>query len=63
MANRFYEFGLFRVDVTERILYRAGREVPLTPKVFDTLLVLLENSRSRAHEKRIDAEDLARQFC
>ena len=43
LANRVYEFGVFRADATERILFREGREVPLTPKVFDTLLVLLEN--------------------
>ncbi len=43
LADRYYEFGLFRADVTERILFKEGREVPLTPKVFDTLVVLLEN--------------------
>ena len=43
LPSRFYEFGVFRADVTERILLKEGREVPLTPKVFDTLLVLLEN--------------------
>ncbi|HEU4478602.1 MAG TPA: alpha/beta fold hydrolase, partial [Pyrinomonadaceae bacterium] len=42
-AIRFYEFGIFRVDVTERVLYKESREVPLTPKVFDTLVLLLEN--------------------
>ena len=43
-ARRFYLFDGFRVDVSERILFKENREVPLTPKVFDTLLVLLENS-------------------
>ena len=42
-AARFYEFGAFRADVTEGILLKEGREVPLTPKQFETLLVLLEN--------------------
>lgn len=42
-ARRFYLFDGFRVDAGERILFRENREVPLTPKVFDTLLVLLEN--------------------
>ena len=42
--SRFYLFDGFRVDVNERILLKDNREVPLTPKVFDTLLVLLENS-------------------
>lgn len=43
-GRRFYLFDAFRVDVNERILFKDNREVPLTPKVFDTLLVLLENS-------------------
>ena len=42
--KRFYLFDGFRVDVSERLLFKENREVPLTPKVFDTLLVLLENS-------------------
>jgi len=44
MTRRFYLFDGFRVDTSERLLFRDNREVPLTPKVFDTLLVLLENS-------------------
>src|SRR5918993_1381477 len=43
-AKRFYSFDVFRVDPVERLLFKENREVPLTPKVFDTLLVLLENS-------------------
>jgi pimeloyl-ACP methyl ester carboxylesterase/DNA-binding winged helix-turn-helix (wHTH) protein len=42
--RRFYLFDGFRVDVGERLLFKENREVSLTPKVFDTLLVLLENS-------------------
>ena len=44
MDRRFYLFDGFRVDATERLLFKENREVSLTPKVFDTLLVLLENS-------------------
>jgi Tol biopolymer transport system component/DNA-binding winged helix-turn-helix (wHTH) protein len=40
----FYEFEPFRVDVAERLLLRDGEMVPLTPKAFDTLLILVENS-------------------
>ena len=43
-GNRFYLFDGFRVDAVERILFKENREVALTPKVFDTLLVLVENS-------------------
>jgi Tol biopolymer transport system component/DNA-binding winged helix-turn-helix (wHTH) protein len=38
-----YEFGPFRLDAQARLLYRGERVVPLTPKVFDTLLVLVEH--------------------
>jgi DNA-binding winged helix-turn-helix (wHTH) protein/TolB-like protein/Tfp pilus assembly protein PilF len=42
--RRFYEFGRFRVDAAERVLLRDGRPVALTPKLFDTLLALVERS-------------------
>jgi TolB-like protein/tetratricopeptide (TPR) repeat protein len=42
--NRSYEFGPFRLLPNERLLLRDGHAVPLTPKVFDTLLVFVENS-------------------
>jgi DNA-binding winged helix-turn-helix (wHTH) protein/TolB-like protein len=42
--KQYFEFGAFRIDVGERILVREGEVVPLTPKVFDTLLFLVENS-------------------
>src|SRR6478672_6406108 len=41
---RFYDFGAFRLDLTERLLLRAGKTVALTPKAFETLLVLVRNS-------------------
>lgn len=40
----FYEFGPFRLDVSARVLFRDGKIVPLTPKVLDTLVVLVENA-------------------
>ena len=42
--RQLYEFGPFRLDADERLLMRDGRMTPLPPKVFDTLLVLVENS-------------------
>lgn len=38
-----YEFGPFRVDVDERVLRRGSEVIPLRPKVFDTLLVLVRH--------------------
>ncbi|HZS06186.1 MAG TPA: winged helix-turn-helix domain-containing protein [Blastocatellia bacterium] len=43
-TRHLYEFGPFRVDATDRQLLRDGKNVPLPPKVFETLLVLVENS-------------------
>ena len=42
--KRFYLFGAFRIDVIERVLFGERGAVPLTPKVFDTLLLLVENN-------------------
>lgn len=41
-----YKFDSFIVDVSERVLLRDGRTVPLTPKVFETLLLLVKNQGS-----------------
>jgi len=40
--KNFYEFGPFRVDPEERLLWRGKKPVPLKPKVFETLLVLVQ---------------------
>ena len=42
--KRLYEFGPFRLDTEERLLLWGTDVVSLTPKVFDTLVVLVENS-------------------
>lgn len=39
-----YEFGPFRLDTSERLLLCDSETLPLTPKAFETLLVLVENS-------------------
>jgi DNA-binding winged helix-turn-helix (wHTH) protein/TolB-like protein/Tfp pilus assembly protein PilF len=38
-----FEFEDFRLNPVERVLMRDGELVPLTPKVFDLLLLLVEN--------------------
>ena len=43
-SNRFYEFGPFVLDPAEHTLLRHGEPVPLRPKVFDLLLLLVKNS-------------------
>lgn len=39
-----YEFGPFCADAGERVLRREGKPLPLTPKLFDTLWILVKNS-------------------
>src|SRR5262245_53082765 len=42
-TNRYYDFGSFSVDLGRRVLLTGGEPVPLTPKVLETLLVMIEN--------------------
>jgi len=40
----FYEFGPYLLDTIQHVLLKEGRTVALTPKTFDTLLLLVQNS-------------------
>jgi len=44
-ATALYQFGPFCVDPEKETLSRAGEPVPLTPKTFQILLVLVRHSR------------------
>jgi formylglycine-generating enzyme required for sulfatase activity len=56
-ADYIYEFGRFRLDAGERLLFDDGRSVRLEPKVFEILLLLIRN---RGH--LIEKEELIRQI-
>ena len=43
-ANPHYRFGEFIIDTDQKVLLRQDKELPLTPKLFETLLILVENS-------------------
>jgi len=43
-ANPHYRFGEFVVDTDQKVLLRQDKALPLTPKLFETLLILVENS-------------------
>ena len=43
--RRLYEFGPFRVDPDKELLLRGDETVPLTPKTFQILLVLMRHSK------------------
>ena len=45
-SGKQYEFGDWRLDPAERLLVRQGEQIALTPKVFDTLALLVENAGS-----------------
>jgi TolB-like protein/DNA-binding winged helix-turn-helix (wHTH) protein len=49
-AQRLYEFGPYRLNPAQQLLTGDGKKIPLTPKAFQTLLVLVEN-RDRVVEK------------
>jgi DNA-binding winged helix-turn-helix (wHTH) protein len=40
----FYEFGEFRLEPDERLLARNSQPIPLAPKAFDLLVLLVQNS-------------------
>jgi TolB-like protein/DNA-binding winged helix-turn-helix (wHTH) protein/Tfp pilus assembly protein PilF len=51
--ERVYEFGDFRLDAGKRLLWKNGAQVRLTPRVFETLLYLVEH-----HDSVLDKERL-----
>src|SRR5882672_1703394 len=50
-AQRLFEFDRFLLDAQQRLLFRDGQPVDLTPKVFDILLELVQ-SGGRVVEKK-----------
>lgn len=49
-----YEFGDFRLDAAHRVLSRRdGAPVPLTPRVFDTLLFLVQHAQTVLDKERL----------
>src|ERR1043166_6708618 len=57
MEAKSLEFGNFRIDTADCTLFENGQPVPLTPKAFDTLLLLVEN-RGRLLDKEAMMERL-----
>ncbi len=52
-TQHLFEFGPFRADPAERSLCRQGELVPLTPKVFELLVLLLENAGRVVEKERL----------
>src|SRR5215468_4539296 len=51
--KQIYEFGLYRLDATERLLLRDGAPIPLQPKIFALLLALVER-----HGRLLEKDEL-----
>src|SRR5215831_8781875 len=51
IGKHLYQFGVFAVDTDQRIVLREGKPLPLAPKLFETLLILVE------HNGRIVSKD------
>ncbi len=53
IEDHVFEFGDFQLAAAERRLLKDGQPVPLPPRVFDTLLLLVQN-----HGRLIDKQEL-----
>jgi DNA-binding winged helix-turn-helix (wHTH) protein/Tol biopolymer transport system component len=42
--KQFYEFADYRLDVVQKVLLKDRKPVPVRPKAFDLLLILIENA-------------------
>jgi TolB-like protein/DNA-binding winged helix-turn-helix (wHTH) protein/Tfp pilus assembly protein PilF len=54
--KHFYQFGPFVLDAAERTLAHAGALIPLTPKAFDILLVLVRHSGHTVEKQQLFEE-------
>ncbi len=51
-----YEFGPFRVDPEKQVLLRENQPVAITPKTFETLLILVRHSREVVSKDELMSE-------
>lgn len=51
-----YQFGPFRLDIAERLFLKNGEPVPITPKAFEILAVLVEN-----HGRLVEKDSLLKE--
>ncbi|MBK9162485.1 MAG: PD40 domain-containing protein [Acidobacteria bacterium] len=48
-----FQFGEFYLDTVERLLLRGGKPLPITPKAYQLLEILVENSGTTVEKSRI----------
>src|SRR5215831_6556913 len=51
--QRFFEFDSFLLDAQQRLLFRDGLPVELTPQVFDVLLVMVQSGGQLVEKKEL----------
>lgn len=53
--DRIFEFGAYRLDATQQVLSTKsdGRAIPLTPRVYDTLLYLVEHPNELLDKRQL----------
>src|SRR5687767_7124238 len=51
--KKLFQFDSFLLDIADRTLFRDGAPVPLTPKTFDTLLLLVEGKGVLIEKERL----------
>jgi DNA-binding winged helix-turn-helix (wHTH) protein len=61
--NHLYEFGPFVLDARSRILLRDGATVRLTPKAFETLLVLVQARVQVVDKEQLTEGGVAGHLC
>ncbi len=62
ISSNLYAFGNFRLNERERNLWRDDELIPLPPKVFDTLLLLVKNAGSTVSKDQMLDEVWADSF-
>ena len=60
--KHFYEFGNFRLDTIEGVLLRNGKPLPLTPKAFHLLKILIQNHGRIVNKDKLMTEIWADSF-
>jgi DNA-binding response OmpR family regulator len=57
--NDLLEFGAYQIDVAQRVLQSGSHPIPLAPKVFDTLLALVESPGRIVEKEELLKKSLA----
>src|SRR5258708_11811012 len=62
LPQRIYEFGPFRLDLTDHLLLKKGKPIALTPKAFEVLVLLIERRGNLIQKEELMQEVWAESF-